>query len=93
MIASPGPLTDLEDSLHHLAPAQQHLAVGVGKFRMLRDEDLDHRAAISQRALQDEMVKEIGGLLFSSTALPPMPSLTALSSCREKRREQANSTS
>ena len=56
MIASPSPVADLEDSLHHVAPAEQQLAIGFRELRMRRDEGLHDGAPAGKRALQDEVV-------------------------------------
>ncbi len=56
------PLADLEDSLHHVAPAEQHLAIGFGELRMRRDEGLHDGTPAGKRALQDEVVDDVDEL-------------------------------
>jgi hypothetical protein len=58
------PLADLEDSLHHVAPAEQHLAIGFRELRMRRDEGLHDGTPTGKRTLQDEVVDDVDELGF-----------------------------
>lgn len=55
---------DLKDALHHITPAQQHVAFGVGQIRTGRHELLDDRLAVAQPVLQHEVIEDHGQLLL-----------------------------